>query len=392
MTERLYYHDCYQQEFRARIVELADDGRRVYLDRTAFYPTSGGQPFDLGTLGGARILEVVDEDDRIAHLLENSLDVASQVSEVEGNIDWARRYDHMQQHTGQHLLSAVLNDLFGIPTVSFHMGAVTSTIDVGAEKLDSKRVEQIEERCAEVIAAARPVTISFEEASSDLALRKASERSGTLRIISIDALDRSACGGTHVRSTSELGPIFLRKLEKIRGNVRIEFVCGLRALRIARADLRTLSEISRSLSVPFEETPALVATQIERAKNLEKTCQRLAAEAAQREGRALYADTPPDSGGIRRVIQRGIIDDPMRARAQAFVEGSMAVFVAASEDPPSILLAASPDSGIHAGEVLKSALTAAGGRGGGNRALAQGSVPTPAALEQVIAAMLISRC
>jgi alanyl-tRNA synthetase len=385
VTQRLYYNDCYLREFRARIVERADEGRRVYLDRTAFYPASGGQPFDLGTLGGVPVREVVDEEDRIAHVLEHPLEGA----EIEGSVDWARRYDHMQQHTGQHLLSAVLSDLFGIPTLSFHMGAATSTIDIGAERLDSKRLEAIEERCAEIVAEARPVGISFEEASSDLELRKASGRTGTLRIVSIEALDRSACGGTHVRSTAEAGPIFLRKLDKVRGNVRIEFVCGLRALRRARADFRTLSEISRSLSVPLEDTPALVAAQIERVKHLEKTCQRLASEAAQHEGRELYEATSPDARGIRQVTLRGIIDDAMRTRAQAFAQGPMAVFLAVSEDPPSILLAASADSGIHAGELVKSAVTAAGGRGGGNRALAQGRVATAAGLEQAMAAMLI---
>jgi alanyl-tRNA synthetase len=385
VTERLYYTDCYLREFRARIVELADDGRRAYLDRTAFYPTSGGQPFDLGTLGGVAVREVVDEEDRVAHVLESRLEAA----ETQGAIDWERRYDHMQQHTGQHLLSAVLHELFDIPTLSFHMGAVTSTIDIVAQKLDPKRIERIEERCAGIVAEARPVTITFEEAAPDLALRKASERTGTLRIVSIDALDRSACGGTHVRSTSEVGPIFLRKLDRIHGNVRIEFVCGWRALRLARADFRTLSEISRGLSAPFEDTPALVSAQIDRVKNLEKSCQHLASQAAQHEGRELYASAAPDARGIRRVVQRGIIDDAMRARAQAFAQGSMAVFIAVCTDPPSILLAVSSDSGIHAGELLKSAVAAEGGRGGGNRVLAQGSVATVAALEPAVAAMLI---
>src|SRR5579862_7928240 len=136
MTERLYYNDCYVREFHGRVIDSADDGRRVYLDRTAFYPTSGGQPFDLGTLGGVAIHEVVDEEARVAHVLKSRLEAA----ETRGAIDWERRYDHMQQHTGQHLLSAVLHELFDIPTLSFHMGAVTSTIDIGAEKLDPKRV------------------------------------------------------------------------------------------------------------------------------------------------------------------------------------------------------------------------------------------------------------
>jgi alanyl-tRNA synthetase len=385
MTERLYYHDCYLREFRANVIEAADEGRRVYLDRTVFYPTSGGQPFDMGTLGGVAVDEVVDEDDRIAHVLEAPLKDA----EVAGQIDWARRFDHMQQHTGQHLLSAVLLELFDVPTLSFHMGAVTSTIDVGTPALDPKRLERVEERCAEICAEARPVAISFEEATSELGLRKASERTGTLRIVAIEGLDRSACGGTHVRSTAEIGPLFTRKLEKLRGNVRIEFVCGLRALRQARADFRTLSEISRGLSAPFEDTPALVTGLIEKAKALEKTSERLAGELAKREGRELYAATALDAGGVRRATQRGPIDDATRARAQAFVAGSKSVFLAVCDQPPSLLLAASADSGVHAGNQLKAAVTAAGGRGGGNQALAQGSVPSGDALETVIESLAV---
>ncbi len=385
MTERLYYNDCYLQNFRANVIETAGDGRRAYLDRTAFYPTSGGQPYDLGTLNGIRVLEVVDEEDRIAHVLESPI----AMGEADARIDWARRFDHMQQHTGQHLLSAVLIDLFNIPTVSFHMGAITSTIDVETPQLDLKKIERAEERCAEIVAEARPIAITYEDSSADLGLRKESKRTGTLRIVSIQDLDRSACGGTHVRSTSEIGPILLRKLDKIRGNVRIEFVCGLRAIRQARRDFRTLSEISKLVSVPAEEAPAVIASQVEKAKALEKTAQKLASELAQREGRELYASTAPDSSGIRRVTQRGPIDDATRARAQAFVAANRAVFLAISENPPSILLAASPDAGLHAGDRVKAAVTAAGGRGGGNQTLAQGSIPASANLETVVAALAV---
>jgi alanyl-tRNA synthetase len=382
MTERLYYNDCYVREFRARVVAVEDGAKRVYLDRSAFYPTSGGQPFDLGTIGGVKVIEVADDEDRISHILESPLTISAG-EEVEGKVDWTRRWDHMQQHTGQHLLSAVLIELFDIPTVSFHMSADSSTIDINVPSLDPKKAEHVEERCAEIIAEARPVNISYEDSSADLGLRKASARTGTLRIISIDRLDKSACGGTHVRNTAELGPILLRKLDKIRGNARIEFVCGLRALRRARQDFRTLSEISRLVSVPFDEAPAIISAQVERAKGFEKTALRLSAELAQREGRELYAAAEPDAAGIRRVAQRGPIDDAMRARAQAFVAGSKAVFLAISSDPPSILLASSADSGVHAGERVKAAVTAAGGRGGGNQALAQGSVPAGSALDAI---------
>ena len=389
-TERLYYQDCYLRDFHARITGTADDGRRVYLDRTAFYPTSGGQPFDAGTLGGAKVIDVIDEEERIAHVLETPLSAAQvetplSEAQVEGHVDWERRFGHMQQHTGQHLLSAVLEELFAIPTLSFHMGSEVSTIEVRAAALDTGQIERVEERCAEIVSEARPVVVTFDQASDDLGLRKASQRSGTLRVVSIAGIDRSACGGTHVRSTAEIGPVLIRKLDKIRGNVRLEFVCGLRALRQARADFRTLLEISRHLSTPIERTPDLVAAQVERIRLLEKSNQRLATEVARREGRERWTATEPGADGIRRVTEPGPIDDAMRVRAQAFAAQGHAVFIAVSENPPAVLLAASSDSGVHAGERLRAAVTAAGGRGGGNQALAQGSVPSTADFNGVLA-------
>src|SRR5271154_1525797 len=169
-TERLYYNDSYVREFRGRVINSADGGKRVYLDRTAFYPTSGGQPFDVGTLGGVAVCEVVDEEYRIAHVLASPLGVV----EVDGRVDWERRFDHMQQHTGQHLLSAALIELFDITTVSFHMGAVTSTIDIATPAFEAKRVERVEERCAEIAGEARPISITYEDSTADLGLRKAS--------------------------------------------------------------------------------------------------------------------------------------------------------------------------------------------------------------------------
>jgi alanyl-tRNA synthetase len=385
-TERLYYHDCYLREFRAQVVETAGGGRRVYLDRTAFYPTSGGQPFDVGTLGGANVIEVIDEDERIVHVLDAPL----AAGEVAAQIDWDRRFDHMQQHTGQHLLSAVWEELFKIPTLSFHMGADTSTIDLGAPSLSPRQLEQVEDRCAEIVAGSWPVAITFDDASADLGLRKASERTGTLRVVSIAGFDRSACGGTHVRTTAEIGLVLLRKTEKVRGNVRLEFVCGSRALRHARADFRTLLDLSRQMAVPASDAPVWVASQVARLTALEKSHQRLSSELAQREGRELWTATAPEADGIRKVSERGPIDDATRARAQAFCSQGHAVFLAISQDPAAILLAASADSGVHAGERVKAAVTAAGGRGGGNSALAQGSLPAGVDLESMARSLLLT--
>lgn len=379
MTQRLYYEDCYLQTFDAQVIETADEGRRVYLDRTAFYPTSGGQLFDLGTLGGVAITEVVDEDDRIAHVLAAPLSSPS----PHGEIDWPRRYDFMQQHTGQHLLSAVLEEMFGWKTVSVHMGTEGNTVDVDAAAVTEDQLAQAERRCLEIISEARPVTIAFEENATGL--RKESQRTGSLRVVSISGIDRSACGGTHVRSTSEIGLVLTGKTEKVRGTTRIEFACGARALARARNDNQRLAAISRVLSVAPEQAPDRIATLIDQNKSLDKERQRLATELARREGQELYAATAPDANGIRRTRHNGPIDEATRTRAQAFTANPKAIFLAVSANPAAILFAASQDSGIHAGEKMKAALAAAGGRGGGNAQLAQGSVPDAASLEKALA-------
>ena len=382
-TERLYYHDCYLRDFDARVVETADEGRRVYLDRTAFYPASGGQPFDLGVLDGARVLEVVDEGERIAHLLERPLPAA----EVHGEVDWARRYDHMQQHSGQHLLSAVFIEQFDMETVSFHLGQESSTIDLQAAGIDAAQLRAVEIRANEVVCENRPIAVSFHSAQEDLGLRKASEREGVLRVVSIERLDRSACGGTHLRATGEIGPILLRKIEKVRNTVRVEFLCGLRAVRRARADYDALARVAQTFSSALDDVPAGVAAQIEMAREVDKQRRKLAADLAVYQGRELYDAAQPDAAGVRRLVKRearGTFDD-LRGVAQSFTAQPKAVFLGVIEDPPSVLLAVSADAGIDAGKMLKSALSEAGGRGGGSPRMAQGSAPQRETLEGIVA-------
>ena len=338
MTDRLYYQDSYLTEFRARVVDASPDQQRIYLDRTAFYPTSGGQPFDTGQLGGSNVIEVIDEGNRIAHVLSDPLiDL-----EVDGRIDRGRRFDHMQQHTGQHLLSAVLLEMFEAPTVSFHLGAESSTIDV-ARALEPEQLRAAERRANQIVFENRPVTIGFQHSSEDLGLRKPTEREGEVRIISIGDLDRSACGGTHVRATGEIGPILLRRLDRIRGNLRIEISCAAAGPRNrARADFEALSQIARVFSSPLDETPALVDAQREKLQESDRTRRRLATELAQASGRELYAGTAPGPDGVRRVLRRvESLSEESRAEAQSFTAAGPAIFLAATENPPSVLLAAS---------------------------------------------------
>ncbi len=398
VTDRLYYTDSYLREFRARVTGRSDDGRRIYLDRTAFYPASGGQPHDTGVIAGVPLVDVEDEGERIAHLVAAPLPEHDtlQADEVDCRIDWDRRFDHMQQHSGQHLLSAVFVERFGIATVSFHLGQENSTIDLDTATLEPARVLEAERRANEAVFENRPLGVSFEDAAETRDLRKPSERAGTLRIVSIEGLDRSACGGTHVARTGEIGPILLRKLDRIRNTVRVEFLCGGRAVRRARADFDALSRVAQMVSGALDEVPGLMAAQFEAARNADKLRRKLEADLAQYQGRELYAATAPDEAGVRRILRRlpsGNLED-LRAIAQSFTAQAKAVFVAVLDEPPAVLLAVSADSGadsgIDAGKLLKAALTQAGGRGGGNQRMAQGSLPSLEALEQVLSCIRIS--
>ena len=387
MTNRLYYTDAYRTTFSASVVDRSDDGLRIYLDETAFYPTSGGQPHDRGLLGSMTVVDVVDEEDRIAHVLSLPLDAAR--TRLDGLIDWNRRFDHMQQHTGQHLLSAVFEDLFGAKTLSVHFGPDYSTLDVDAESISRTQLVAGGERANAIVAEGRPVSVTFEDSAAASGLRKAPDRAGTLRIVSIAGIDRSACGGTHVRSTSEIGTVLLRSVEKVRKSTRIEFVCGLRAVRRARKDFESLAAIGASLSASLDDAAGLVAAQSERLKEGDNARKKLEKDLAVFRARERYDAATADASGVRTIVVRdaGSIDE-LRALAQAAFSLPKVVVVGALNSPPSVLVAASEDSGVDAGKLLKERLAAAGGRGGGSPRLAQGSVPDLAAIESVVASLV----
>jgi alanyl-tRNA synthetase len=386
MTRRLYYDDSYLTDFRAAVVDSSEDRRSIVLDQTAFYPSSGGQPNDLGSINGVVVTDVVDTGDRVVHVLASAVDSGV----VEGTVDRTRRFDHMQQHTGQHLLSAVLVDLFGIATVSFHMGADSSTIDVEVGALDASQIRAAEQRANDIVFENRPVSVSYSDSADARDLRKPSEREGVLRIITIEGLDRSACGGTHVQRTGEIGPILVRKTEKVRGNTRLEFLCGSRAVRRARIDMESLTAISQAFSSTLDDAPEMVASSLARLKESEKIRQKLAADLAELRGRQLYRETTSGAAGIRRFLKRiavGGIDEETRWEAQSFVAHPKAIYIAVCENPVTILLAVSPDSGIQAGPWLSPQLKQAGGKGGGNARMAQGSLPEPALLAPILQAI-----
>src|SRR6266853_2718182 len=304
-TQRLYYHDSFLYDFEARVVDsFAREGRDVVvLDRTAFYPTSGGQVHDLGvfTADGKQIAvtEVADEEDgRILHFAAATIAVGTQ---VHGSVDAARRRDHVQQHSGQHVLSAAFIRLFNMPTVSFHMGEESCTIDLETAGLSAAQAQKAELLANEVIAEDRPVSIRFVplEEAGQLGLRKLPpKQTGDLRLIDISDFDLTACGGTHVRATGQIGSILLRKIEKVKQGVRVEFVCGLRAVNTARRDYTTLTEAAALYSSHIYDVPQQVRKSLEEAKSAGKAQHTLLEELAEFYAERLLAQ----AAGSSRVI------------------------------------------------------------------------------------------
>src|SRR6201987_3290241 len=258
-TERLYYHDSFLRELDAQVISCEKDGDRwkIVLDRTAFYPTSGGQPYDTGKLGDAPVVEVADVEHKVVHYASAAIPVGP----VHGVIDWPRRIEHMQQHTGQHLLSAAFIELFGFQTASFHLGKEISTIDLDTPAAKAEHLEKAERRVNEVIFEDKPVVIRFGTAEelAEAGIRKKVEREGILRAIEIEGFDRQPCGGTHLARTGQAGLLLIRKVERRRDLSRVEYVAGYRALAAARSDFALLTEAGSLLSCGVADVPAGIA-------------------------------------------------------------------------------------------------------------------------------------
>ena len=378
MTERLYYTDPYLTEFDARVIDVRDAAGRngVVLDRTAFYPTSGGQPFDTGTIGGARVVDVVEGDDgAIVHVVEGETG-ASGLGLVSGRVDWARRFDHMQQHTGQHVLSAAIDRVCGVRTESFHLGADTATIDL-ARELTTAEIAASEEAANEVVWADRLVTIRFADAAeaASLNLRKESIRTGTLRIIDIDSFDVSACGGTHVGRTGAIGIIAISGWERFRGGTRLEFRCGGRALQAHRMFRDTVRDSSGLLSIAAGELPQAIERLQRDGKELRRRLKDADARLAVFEAETLVAKAEA-VGGVRLIVEALAAADAntIKTMAQtiASTSGHVAVLITAAS-PLSIVVARSSDvPSVDAARVLKTLLGRFGGKGGGRPEMAQG--------------------
>jgi alanyl-tRNA synthetase len=393
MTQRLYYNDSYLREFDAEVIEtLTHEGRpAVVLDRTAFYPTSGGQPFDIGTLGGIRVVEVIDRDDgRLLHVLDSTL--AS--GRVEGQVEWSRRFDHMQQHTGQHVLSAAFARIANARTESFHLSADHATIDL-ARELSPGEIAKAEGEANRIVWEDRPIAIRFasaEEAAS-LGLRKESKRDGTLRLIDVDGFDLSACGGTHVARTGAIGIIVVAATERVRGGSRVTFLCGGRALADYRALRDAVAGSVKALSVLPAELPAAIERLQNEGKELRKQIREFQEKQAAHEADALSARAE-SVGPVRMVVATlpGWDAGGLKGIALRIAErvDHVAVLLGAPA-PASLVVARGGDVPLDAGAVLRRLIERHGGKGGGRPELAQGGGVTSGAPDVVQSAREILR-
>ncbi|HID88813.1 MAG TPA: alanyl-tRNA editing protein [Anaerolineae bacterium] len=378
-SERLFYADPYLTHFHARVVErLTWEGRpAVVLDRTAFYPTSGGQPADRGTLSGVDVADVVirNEDGAILHLLEEN----RLPDQVTGRIDWARRFDHMQQHTGQHLLSAACERLLDADTVSFHLGAEVSTIDLNRPRIPPEAIEEVESLVNQVIWEDRPVTTRFVPADevADLPLRRPPQVEGPIRLVEVADFDLNPCGGTHVARTGEIGLLKVLRLDYRGEETRVEFVCGGRALRDYRRKNRIVHRLSSTLTVGQDELEEAITRLRESLKATRRELRAAREEMAEDLAKRLLRSAPPGPPRIIWAVLEGYEPADLRSLAQRIIATpDTVVLLAAVRERTHLCVARSEGLEIDAPTLLHSVCDLLGGRGGGRPNFAQGSAPT----------------
>jgi alanyl-tRNA synthetase len=375
MTKHLYYDDAYCTEFDAQVVSIVESNKGtvgIILDRTCFYPTSGGQPCDQGTLADLVVVDVTEDHGDIVHWIAGWLKEPN----VHGRIDWSRRLDHMQQHTGQHILSQAFAELLNAQTVSFHLGAEVCTIDLDRPTLEAAEAERVEDRANEVVFADHPVITRFvaPEEIAGLALRKAPAVQMGVRIVEVEGFDRSPCGGTHCARTGQVGPIAIRKWERRGQETRVEFVCGWRALRDYRWKTAMVNELALAFSVKDRELATAVQRLMQEAADSRRELQRsrgglLATEAA------TLLSTATEWQGMRIVRMAFAERDVAEVRKLASLlvaQPSTIALLGLSGEQARLIFARSTDASHDMAALLKKTCQALGGSGGGQPQLAQG--------------------
>ncbi|MBS1841891.1 MAG: alanyl-tRNA editing protein [Acidobacteria bacterium] len=388
-TKRIYYDDAFAREFIGEVrscEEITGEDAtkwRVVLDRTAFYPTSGGQPNDLGTQGEARVLDVVDEGDEIVHVVDRAVQ-----GSVAGKIDWARRFDHMQQHTGQHLLSAVLMKEFGLETVSFHLGEEICTIDLRGLEPSAETLVAAEQAANAVVFEDRPVSVKYGTAEElrALGVRKEVDRDGVLRAIEIEGVELQPCGGTHVARTGQIGMIQLRRCTKIRQDWRLEFLCGERVAKAARADYETRRAVAEKLKCSPEEALSMVDKTVGERDASFRLAKARGERLADLEAEKIVRETAVDASGLKIVehVFEGIEASYVLLLAPAIATHEKTVALVARRECGHIFFGQGPGVGKDMNALLKKVLGVVGGKGGGTKDFARGALADPATAQRAI--------
>jgi alanyl-tRNA synthetase len=394
-THRIYYDDAYVKEFDARVVHcellppdvnagITAQALGLILDRTAFYPSSGGQPNDLGKIGDANVLDVRDDGDEIIHVVDRR----PGSPDVLGCIHWPRRFDHMQQHSGQHLLSAMFQERYGRPTVSFHLGTDFCTIDLRGPEPSDEVLEGAERAANAIIFEDRPLTVRYGTAEdlAEIGVRKEVGRSGILRAIEIEGADLQPCGGTHVKSTGQIGTLLVRRCTKMRQDWRVEFVCGARAERAARQDFLRLRAAAEKLSCAPEELVAATERAVsERDANFKRT-RALLERLAEIEAAQAVREAAPNSDGLRIVhkVFEDVEPEFLGFFATQVAKAEKAIALLAGLKSGSILFAQHPNSAKDMNALLKELLAKIGGKGGGTRDFARGRLDPAAQAEKAL--------
>lgn len=385
-TRRLFHEDAYRTEFQAQVLSCTptEAGCEVILDQTCFYAESGGQPSDTGMLAGQPVLGVRErEDGEIVHLVERPVS-----GEVTGQVDWVRRLDLMEQHTGQHLLSAAFEHLFDAQTVGWHLGAEATTVDLAMESLDADQAERIEQTCCQIIREGRPVVTHITDSDhlDAFPLRKRPVVSGEIRIVEISGYDWIACAGTHLRSTAELGLLKIKAWERYKRSVRVTFLAGQRALADYLALDRMTRDLCRSLSIGVSDLPRWVDRNQEELASLRKRVKTQQEQLLEHEAARLVA-------GARRMGQARVVRQVFAARpfeelrllaAKVAAQPGCVALFGTRGALPQIIMHRSVDVRIDVGQVIRQALPLIDGKGGGSPLQAQGGGSRPERLEEAL--------
>ena len=390
LTERLYYSDSHLIEFEARVVDVTErvsGWTAIVLNRTAFYPTGGGQPSDTGTLDGLRVVECIeDEDGGVLHVVQGATPARDAI--VRGRVDWSRRLDHVQQHTGQHILSQAFVTLFNAPTRGFRVLEASCEIDVDLPDPTTEKIERAVELANNVIWEDRAISIRnvTPEEASELALRKEPSREGDLRLIEIDGFDLTPCGGTHAFRTGEVGVIVVRSWERAKGLTRIEFMAGTRALADYRKANRSAREIAALFSAGRDDGPQLASHMLQENKDLHRQIRVLEEVAAGAEAEKLLSDA---SGGVIARVFDGRDGESLKKLAQALIAnpGTVALLGSRDKDGARLVFARSTDAPGDMNALMREACAMLDGRGGGKPELAQGGGKRVDQLEATIELM-----